>query len=569
MHVSHLCRKLAILAALFAAAVIIPAPRAVAQPSASAAPAPANYVELAKLFADWRAFARPAIKAGVQDYSAATMKAKQAELPAWRKRLEAIGTKDWPAAQINDWKLVEAEMNGLDFDLRVLRPWARDPAFYVRIWGSRTDVPLREGPIADDEIALYLYHWPLSAADQKELTARIGTVPALLAEARENLKESNARDLWVYGEQELREQSETLKSLEAGTLTSSGLESVQHADLSSASPELRTAIANARKATGEFVAWLEKLAPTKTGPSGVGKENYTWYEQNVHLIPYTWDDQVVLLHSELERAQAALVLEEHNNRNLPPLAPAADAAAFDAMTRARLDKFVDFLVKKEIIPDKPYIKPALEPLRGEYVPEDQRMFFTRVTHREPMVLYSHDYHWIDLARMRDEPNPSPVRRVAALSNIWDTRAEGFATAFEEIAMHAGLYDDNPRAKEMVWIMLANRAARGLASLYVQANEWSLDEAGKFHSEWTPGGFSTRDHLTAFEQLLYLRQPGYGASYVTGKLLFDRLMAEYAHEQELAGKPFVLRDFLDRFNNEGMIPTPLMELEMIPVRAREP
>jgi hypothetical protein len=136
-------------------------------------------------------------------------------------------------------------------------------------------------------------------------------------------------------------------------------------------------------------------------------------------------------------------------------------------------------------------------------------------------------------------------------------------------MHAGLYDDNPRAKELVWIMLANRAARGLAALYVQANEFNLEEAGKFHSTWTPRGYAKLDSLTAFEQLLYLRQPGYGTSYVTGKLLFDRLMTEYAHQQELAGKPFVLRDFMDRFNNDGMIPVPLMETEMISAPNREP
>jgi hypothetical protein len=111
-------------------------------------------------------------------------------------------------------------------------------------------------------------------------------------------------------------------------------------------------------------------------------------------------------------------------------------------------------------------------------------------------------------------------------------------------MHAGLYDDNPRAKELVWMMLANRAARGLASLYVQSNEFTLEQAGNFHAAWTPRGWAVAgDSLTGFEQLLYLRQPGYGASYVTGKILFDRLMAEYSRQQEIAGKPFVMRDFI--------------------------
>jgi len=536
--------------------------------SARAPSEPDGYAALVKLFQQWREFEHPVMKNNVPDYSASAMAAKAAALPWWRKRLDAIDPKSWPIEEQNDYKLVKAEMNGLDFNLRVLRPWARDPAFYVNIFPARSDIPWREGPVPYPEIELYNYHFPLDADAQKDLTTKLGMIPALLVEAKENLMASNARDLWVYGEEELRNQSHTLASLEAGTLTVRTLAEHQHADLSGTSQELGAAVAGARKATDEFVAWLEKLAPTKTGLSGVGKESYTWYQQNVHFIPYTWDEEVVLLRRELERAQSALRLEEHHNRNLPPLEPAADAAAFDKMAHDRLDKFVDFLVKQEIIPDKPYIKPALAEELDHFIPADQRVFFSRVTHREPMLLLSHDYHWIDLGRMRDEPNSSPIRRQALLSNIWDNRAEGFATAFEELMMHVGLYDDNPRARELVWIMLANRAARGLASLYVQTNQFTLEQAGQFQAEWTPRGWAkAKDSLTVFEQLLYLRQPGYGSCYITGKMLADELITDYAHQQDLAGKPFVLRDFMDRFNNEGMIPVPLMELEMVPGSTR--
>ncbi|HMK22773.1 MAG TPA: DUF885 family protein [Terriglobales bacterium] len=529
-----------------------------------------GYPALVKLFQEWREFEHPVMKNNVPDYSASAMAAKAAALPKWRNRLDAIHPKSWPIGQQNDYKLVNAEMNGLAFNLRVLRPWARDPAFYVNVFSSRSDIPWREGPVPYPEIELYNYRFPLDPDAQKDLTRKIGMIPAFLSEAEENLKASNARDLWVYGAQEFRNQSRILQSLEAGTLTVRTLAEHQQADLTGASPELHAAISAARKATDEFVAWLEKLAPTKTGPSGVGKENYTWYQQNVHFISYNWDEEVVLLRRELERAQSALRLEEHRNRNLPPLEPSADAAAFDKMAHDRLDKFVDFLIKQEIIPDKPYIRPALAEELGHYVPEDQRVFFDRVTHREPMLLLSHDYHWIDLGRMRDEPNASPIRRQALLSNIWDNRAEGFATAFEEIMMHVGLYDDNPRARELVWIMLANRAARGLASLYVQSNQFTLEQAGQFQAEWTPRGWAKpTDKLTVFEQLLYLRQPGYGSCYITGKMLVDELITEYGHQQDLAGKPFVVRHFLDRFNNEGMIPVLLMEPEMVPgSRTRE-
>ena len=539
-------------------------------PAAKAPAEPAGYAILVKLFDEWRYFEHPAMQGDVPDYGPAAMAAKAAALPAWRKRLEAIDTHGWPIEQVNDYKLVTAEMNGFDFDLRILRPWARDPAFYVSVWAARTDVPLREGPIVYPEIELYNYRFPLSAQAQLELTHKIGAIPALLAQARQNLKDSNARDLWVFGAQELRNQAQTLSALAAGTLTVSTLEGSQHAEIGAAAAELKAAITRAQKATEDFVTWLASEAPSKTGPSGIGKENYTWYQQNVHFVPFTWDEEVVLLRRELERAQAALKLEEHNNRNLPPLEPVRDAAAFDQLKLARLDKFVAFLVKQEIIPDRPYLKAALIPQLGHFVPEEQRVFFSRVTHREPMLLLSHDYHWFDLSRMRDEPHASPIRRRASLSNIWDNRAEGFATAFEEILMHAGLYDDNPRAKELVWIILANRAARGLASLYVQANEFDLQKAGKFHAAWTPRGWANpNDSLTGFEQLLYLRQPGYGTSYISGKVLVDRLMAEYAHQQEPAGKRFALREFLDRFNGAGMIPVVLMEDEMISSSARLP
>jgi uncharacterized protein (DUF885 family) len=539
-------------------------------PAAKPPAEPAGYATLVKLFDEWRYFEHPAMQGDVPDYGPAAMAAKAAALPAWRKRLEAIDTHGWPIEQVNDYRLVKAEMNGLDFDLRVLKPWARDPAFYVSVWAARTDVPLREGPIVYPEIELYNYRFPLSAEAQLELTHKIGAIPALLAQARQNLKDGNARDLWVFGVQELRNQSGTLSALAAGTLTVSTLEGSQHAEIGAAASELKAAITRAQKATEDFVTWLSSEAPSKSGPSGIGKDNYTWYQQNVHFVPFTWDEEVVLLRRELERAQAALKLEEHNNRKLPPLEPVRDAAAFDQLKLARLDKFVAFLINQEIIPDRPYLKAALIPQLGHFVPEEQRVFFSRVTHREPMLLLSHDYHWFDLSRMRDEPHASPVRRRASLSNIWDNRAEGFATAFEEILMHAGLYDDNPRAKELVWIMLANRAARGLASLYVQANEFDLQKAGKFHAAWTPRGWANpNDSLTGFEQLLYLRQPGYGTSYITGKVLVDRLVAEYAHQQELAGKPFALREFLDRFNGAGMIPVVLMEDEMISSSARLP
>jgi hypothetical protein len=229
-----------------------------------------------------------------------------------------------------------------------------------------------------------------------------------------------------------------------------------------------------------------------------------------------------------------------------------------------MKKLTDFLIQAGIAPDKRYYREAMANQVLAYVPPEKRNFFLHGAAREPLALYSHDYHWIELARMKEEPNSSPIRRLPALSNMFDSRSEGLATAMEETLMQAGLYDGIPRGREVVWIMLANRAARGLASLYVQSNELSLLAAGRFHAQWTPRGWSDpASPLVAFEQLLYLRQPGYGTSYITGKVQFERLVSDYARAQQQAGKPFSLAEFFARMNAAGTIPFALIEAEMLP------
>src|SRR5256885_1657408 len=70
------------------------------------------------------------------------------------------------------------------------------------------------------------------------------------------------------------------------------------------------------------------------------------------------------------------------------------------------------------------------------------------------------------------------------------------------------------------------------------------------------------YTTLFRSLLYLRQPGYGTSYITGKLQFERLMSDYAQQQQAAGKPFSLGEFFARINAAGTIPFALVETETV-------
>ena len=58
---------------------------------------------------------------------------------------------------------------------------------------------------------------------------------------------------------------------------------------------------------------------------------------------------------------------------------------------------------------------------------------------------------------------------------------------------------------------------------------------------------TEKELRIFEQHLYLRQPGYGTSYITGKHLVEQALAEYARLQEAQNQPFRLHRFFDQLN----------------------
>ena len=111
-------------------------------------------------------------------------------------------------------------------------------------------------------------------------------------------------------------------------------------------------------------------------------------------------------------------------------------------------------------------------------------------------------------------------------------------------------------------MNAQRAARGLGSLYAHANEMTMEEAGGVHMKWTPRGWmKTEKELLIFEQHLYLRQPGYGTSYITGKYLLENAMADYARIQESKGEQFISKNFFDLLNSIGNIPISLGHWEM--------
>ncbi len=508
-----------------------------------------EYKDLVNLFNEWRDFESPPLLNGAPDYTKERFEKDHNNFISLRKRLNSFNISNWSVNDQIDWHIVRAEMNGYDFNYRVLRPWERDPAYYQTLWMYQSDVPAHEGPTNHGVLEFWMYDIPLGSESEQKIINELKSITPFLNQAKINLT-GNAKELWEAGIENLRQQRDNLIVVRSKLNLSS-----EH--------EINKEIKNAINSTEEFIKWLEDESSKKTGPSGIGKENYTWYQQNVHLLPMTWEDEVSLLQRELDRSWSSLKLEEHNNRNLPELSPANTPEDFERLTEEGVRRFIDFIKNKDIMPFKENMEPALREHMGKYVPENERNFFNIGLHLDPLPLYSHFVHWFDLAEMRDNPHESPIRRGALLYNIFDTKNEGIATGVEEMFMHAGLYNDSPRSREIVWIMIAQRAARGLGSLYAHANEMTMEEAGGVHVKWTPRRWMNREpHLLKFEQHLYLRQPGYGTSYITGKYMAEKILAEYAEKLEKENKEFTLKGFFKKFNESGNIPIDLVKFEIL-------
>ena len=537
--------RMLIVAAAIAAAIST-ACGASSSGSATSGSRSTRYEDLLALFTEWRAFQKPKLADGVPDYSADAMAAQQRELPAYERRLHTIDPAGWPVSQQVDWQIVRAEMSGLDFDHRVLKPWANNPAFYVTVFPSQSDQPAREGPTAYGSIELWTYSFPLSRDAAGQLDAALRTIPRFLQQAKRNLI-GNGRDLWTFGAKSLRQQSADLTTL-AGRVG-------ETRDL----PEsLKSNIEQAKQATEDLVSWLDSQAASKTGPSGIGVQQYDWYLKHVQLAPYTWQDEVTLMERELARAHAYLAAEEQRNAALPALTPVSDAADYERRFNAAVSEYMAFLRSHHILTVRDYMDAALRARMGRFVP-GPREFFSEVSYRDAEIMLTHDYHWFDLAQMKFDPHANPIRRGPLLYNIFNTRTEGHATGWEELMASMGMLDDRPRSRELIYILVAERAARALGDLKMHANEMSLEQAAQFASANTPRGWLRLDANTVRdEQHLYLQQPAYGTSYMTGKIQFEALLA--ARRQQL-GDRFSMKALMDDYNAAGLIPLSLLRWEL--------
>ena len=364
-----------------------------------------NYEDLVSLFKEWREFQKPRVTNGVPDYTA--------------------------VSQQVDYHIVRAEMNGLEFDHRVLRPWSRDPSFYVvvspqfgpQMYGSLNIPKL---PLLDDDIA--------------DFRMKLQAIPKILEQARVNLTEE-AKDLWFLGIRAKKRESAILADLAK--------------NLAEHHPDLVPEADQAKEAVDDFRIWLEEKQSKMTASSGIGIENYNWYMKNVHLVPYTWEEQMTMLHRELQRAWAALKLEENKNRDVPELERAPSLEVYQKRFKQAYDYVMEFYRQENIFTVADYMHVGGPGGGFNFIPPNKPLdFFTNIEYRDSLPMRCHGMHTIDDLREEHDQRYRPIRGNILLYNIWSFRAEGVACGNEEMMMHAGMFDKrSPRVRELIYIFL--------------------------------------------------------------------------------------------------------------------
>jgi hypothetical protein len=506
-----------------------------------------DYDELVELHEELREYMVPGFTAGVvlesgarigEVYGDSLMTEKLAGLARFEQELAAMPVESWSRSQQVDFLAVKSILNGYRFNLEVLRPWKRDPGFYLD--------PLMRVAFTDVS---------QDGEQVEQLWARLKSVPPLLASARTNLTEvaGDFADLALYNLDNSDGVNHYHPYREVPPAGIIGWYEDLLERARTQRPSMVEDIVAARTALVEFRDWLKSERGSMTAPGGVGADRYEWYIRHVRMIPLSATQMLTLSEREHERTTAALALLRHRNRNEPEL-QLSRSAGEQAEKVATTDTIVrKFLMEEDIVTIPDFVGEL-----GSNTPYVERPtgpnFWEQIQFRDPIpdhlhaVIPGHRFDAVLAAR-----DTRPIRGEYSDGG----RAEGWATYLEEALMLAGATRHSPRADEFIQMFGIFRAARVPADIRMQQNLWSVAQAVDYMRLKTPW---LDEDVARVDAEIYLRRPpGYGVAYTIGKLQMDALLADRASQ---LGREFSLREFHDEFLAVGRLPIALIRYEMI-------
>jgi uncharacterized protein (DUF885 family) len=170
--------------------------------------------------------------------------------------------------------------------------------------------------------------------------------------------------------------------------------------------------------------------------------------------------------------------------------------------------------------------------------------------RDPRTLIAHEgVHYYQLARAW--AHPDPLRRY-----YYDSGPnEGIGFYAEEMLLRAGLFDDNPRSREIICNFMRLRAVRVGVDVGLALGKLTIEAAADELARRVPMDVATARQ----EAASFASEPGQAISYQVGKLQILQFLAD---ARRLHGARFSLRAFHDFLMLNGNVPITLQRWEML-------
>jgi uncharacterized protein (DUF885 family) len=551
------------------AAALLVAASAFAVPKKATAPmkplTPAELHSLAHDYYEWQKKTYPvsasdqgyhAADDKLDDFSPAAHARNAAHVRALLDRVRAADVAGWTKDDVIDWLLFRSQLEGADFPERVLKPEETDPQVYV-------------GEASNAIFSLLKKDYAPSKTRALAATARLKAMPAMIAQAKANLK----NPVRLYAQLAI----DSARSIDP--LFSTSLMTIA-GDLSA---DERTSLDAAREEAIDsihgFADWLEKRLPQLTAWKPMGEANYNYMLRHILLLPMDSRDVAHLGEVELGRYRALEAMLADPSmadpnparvKNIPP-----DQQAFLAAYESREQEMIDFLKARNLVTLPPYLgsfqirqlPEAFKPTSpggfmnppGVYDADNggfyfiptynpqSKNFYIRAAIEDPRPILGHEGipgHFLQLSIANHLENE--IRRHHG-ENVF---VEGWALYGEEMLVREGMYAPDSAGAAQVLRLSRYRAARIGVDVNLHTGRWTFEQGVNYFMD---GGGLDKEAAEG-EAAGAASSPTQKISYITGKWQIMRLLGRY---RDAKGASFRLGQFHDDLLAHGSLPVSIL------------
>jgi uncharacterized protein (DUF885 family) len=493
----------------------------------------------------------------ITDYAPAKIAERNQHVRKLLDQVRAMPAAKWPKDDRIDWMLFRSQLEGYDFNNRVLQSETRDPQTYV-------------GECSTGIFSLLKKEYDAPRTRAIAATERLKQMPAMLTQGERNLQ----KPVKLFA----RLAIDSARSIDP--LFNDSLMTLAR-DLA---PNERDALVKARDAAlvaiHGFADRLEKRLPSMVDFSPMGTANYNYYLKHILLLPLDAEQVAMLGRAELARYRALESLlpdpsladpDPARSKNIPP-----DQASFLAAYESREQEMISFMKEHKLVTIPDYLgrfeirqlpeafKPTSpggfmnppgvydkDPSGFFFIPTynpQSKNFYIRAAIEDPRPILGHEGipgHFMQISIANHLPNE--IRRQHG-DGVF---VEGWALYGEEMLMRTGLYPENSAAQGQILRLSRYRSARIGVDVNLHTGKWTFEQAVQYFME---GGGLDREAAEG-EAAGAASSPTQKISYIVGKWQIMNVLGRY---RDKAGANFRLGQFHDDLIKNGNLPLSIVE-----------